>query len=439
MITKTQKNLVQWAVEYALKNGCQGCRASLAAGTSNSFQIRDMNIDILQQASSNSLSIVLFVDGRYGGFSTNRLYKDEIASLIENSIESTRYIAEDRARTLPNQDLYYKGGMPDLQQYDHKIETINIDEKIDLAMGLCGEIVGKDSRIVSAESGWSDSESFTYTVASNGFEGETAATNFSLYGYTTVRGEGDARPSDYWQENSLFYDDLKKQGIGSKALEKALSKIGQKKIGSAQMPMLLDFRVSETVLDPVVSALYGSAIQQQNSFLIDKLGNKVFGENITITDDPHLIKTSGARYFDSEGVATYPRTIIDRGVLNTYFIDTYYGNKLGMAGTINSPSVINMNMGKRDAAAIIADIDRAIYVTGFNGGNSNSTTGDFSYGIEGFLIENGKIVCPISEMNITGNFITLWNNLLEAGNDANLSWSWRIPSLLFDGVSFSGF
>lgn len=84
-------------------------------------------------------------------------------------------------------------------------------------------------------------------------------------------------------------------------------------------------------------------------------------------------------------------------------------------------------------------MERGIWVTGFNGGNTNSTTGDFSFGIEGFLIEKGIPVQPISEMNITGNILDLWMHLIEIGNDPLFSSSSRqIPSLLFDKVSFSG-
>jgi PmbA protein len=83
-------------------------------------------------------------------------------------------------------------------------------------------------------------------------------------------------------------------------------------------------------------------------------------------------------------------------------------------------------------------VDRGIWVTGFNGGNSNSSTGAFSFGVEGFLIEHGEATQPINEMNITGNLLTLWQNVIEIGNDPRLTTANRIPSILFDAVSFSG-
>lgn len=438
MITNPQKELARWAMEYALKNGCQAARVALYNNSNTSFDIRDMKIDRLQQASENGMSIHLFTDGRYGSFSTNRLDRKELESFIRNGIDSTRYLAEDKARTLPDPVLYYKGGGADLQLYDAAFESVHPDDKVGLAMKVCDEIMGKDERIISAGSSYNDGDNFRYMVASNGFEGEASNTFFSLVGTVSIRGEGDARPESYWFDSSLYYDTLIKEGIGTKALERVRRKLGQCKIASARMPMVVDFLSSARLLSPVINALYGSSIQQKNSFLLDKLNQKTLGEKMTLTDEPHLLRSSGARYFDSEGIATQQRKVFDQGILQTYYIDTYYANKLGTQPTVSSPSILTMPLGTKDMNGLVASVDKGVLVTGFNGGNCNTTTGDFSYGIEGFLIEKGQLTQPVNEMNITGNMLTLWSSLAETGNDPRFSSSWRIPSLLFDGVDFSG-
>ncbi|MDR0758045.1 MAG: TldD/PmbA family protein [Tannerella sp.] len=438
MISETHKKTAQWAMDFALKNGCRGVRISLYHGSNTSFEIRNMKIDRLQQASENAFSIHLFVDGRYGAFSTNRIDRKELEKFILNGIDSTRYLAEDRARTLPDASRYYTGGGNDLQLYDRKFETVPPDDKVALAMQTCSEIAGKDPRIVAAESSYGDGDSFRYMIASNGFEGESSSSYFSLSGSASIKGDGDARPSDYWYDQSLFFDTLRKEGIGTKALERALRKLGQKKTASAQLPMLVDFMNSRRLLSPVVQALFGSAIQQKNSFLLNMLNEKALGDKMTLLDNPHLPKATGARYFDGEGVATRQMPVFEAGALKTYYIDTYYANKMETERTVDSPSVLIMPPGDKNLDELIASLDRGILVTGFNGGNCSSTTGDFSYGIEGFLIEKGKLVQPVNEMNITGNMLTLWQNLVEAGNDPLTSSNWRIPSLLFDAVDFSG-
>ena len=253
-----------------------------------------------------------------------------------------------------------------------------------------------------------------------------------------LKGEGDARPESYWFDSSLYYDKLIKEGLGTKALERVMRKLGQKKVASGKYQMVVDNMNSSRLLSPVIDALYGSSIQQKNSFLLDKIDQKVLGDKLTVIDEPHMMGTSGARYFDGEGVATKRMPVFKNGILKTYYIDTYSANKMNMKQTIASPSILTMQMGNKDTDSLIASVDRGILVTGFNGGNSNSTTGDFSYGVEGFLIEKGKLTQPISEMNATGNMISLWSNLAEVGNDPRTFSSWRVPSLIFDGVDFSG-
>lgn len=438
MITNENKKLAQWAMEYALKNGCQASRVTIYNGSSSSFEIRDMKIDRLQQASENSMVIHLFVDGRYGSYSTNRLDKKELEKFIKDGIASTRFLAEDKARTLPDASLYYKGGGADLQLIDPDFDSVQPDDKVALAMAVCEEIMGKDERIISANASYSDEKDFKYIVASNGFEGETSGSSYGLTGSVSVRGEGEARPESYWYESSLYYKELIKEGIGTKALERTLRKLGQRKVASGKYAMVLDNMNSGRMLSPVISAIYGSSIQQKISFLLDKLDQKVVSEKMTLIDEPHLAKTPGARYFDGEGIATKRLSVFEDGVLKTYYIDTYSANKLNVAQTIGSPSILTMKQGDKDVNGLIASLQKGILVTGFNGGNCNSTTGDFSYGIEGFLIENGKLTQPVSEMNVTGNMLTLWSDLEEVGNDPRMSSSWRIPSLLFKNVNFSG-
>ncbi|BBD46510.1 TldD/PmbA family protein [Petrimonas sulfuriphila] len=438
MISNENKKLAQWAMDYALKNGCQAAKVSLYSGSNTSFELRDAQMDKLQQASESRMSLFLYVDGRYGTYSTNRLDKKELESFIRNGVESTRYLAEDEARVLPDASRYYKGGKPDLQLLDPQFSAVNPDNKVALAQAIAEEALGKDPRIISVESSYGDGDGFSYQITSNGFEGETQQSWYSLSASVAVKGEGEARPSSYWYESSLYLDKLVKEGVGQKALERTLQKIGQKKTKSGRYTMVVDPMNSGQLLRPMLSAIFGSALQQKNSFLLDKLGQKVGSDKFTLLDEPHLIGASGARYFDSEGVATERRSVFDKGVLKTYYIDTYNAKKMDVDPTVANPSILVMQLGNKDLNGLISDVAHGILVTGFNGGNSNSSTGDFSYGIEGFLIEKGKLTLPLSEMNVTGNMITLWNSLAETGNDPRLNSSWRIPSLVFEGVDFSG-
>ena len=425
-------------MKYALDKGCSDSRVSINSRTGSSFEYRDTQIDKLEQSTESGMTIQLFVDGRFASYSTNRLNKKELERYIANGVEATRFLAKDEFRKLPQPERYYKGNGKGLDTYDNDVDKVSVDDKLALIKNTTAEIYGTDPRLISVTSGYGDVTSGSYMAASNGFEGESESTYFSLSAGASMKGDGDARPSDYWYDSSIFWNKMQKQGVGKTAYERTVRKLGQEKIASGIYPMLIDNTQITGMLSPIIAALNGNSIQQKNSFLIDKLGDSIASEKFTLIDDPHIPQARGARWFDGEGVATFKRTVIDKGVLRTYYIDTYSGAKLDMEPTVQAPSVLTCELGSKNFDQLLASMDKGIWVTGFNGGNSNSSTGDFSFGIEGFLIENGKTVKPINEMNITGNILTLWKNVIEIGNDPRLTSSWRMPSILFDAVSFSG-
>lgn len=438
MTKKEKYKLARWAMEFALNNGADAARVYISNNNSSSIEVRESKIEKLQEANQSSMSVDLFVNKKYSTISTNRLNdQEELKAFIKQAIDGSRYLGEDEFRTLPNPELYYKGGGKDLKTVDTDFWDLDAQKKVKNAFKVEEEVLGKDERIISVDSSYGDSYSGRVMVDSNGFEGDSESSSFSLSASVSVKGE-ESRPRSYWYESSIFYDGLVKDGIGEKALKRTLERLGQKKIKSGTMPMILENRVANQMVGPVISALNGASIQQRNSFLIDMKGEKIGSDLMTIIDDPFIISGRGSRLFDGEGIATRKRKILDKGVLMDYYIDTYYGKKLEMEVTSGGTTNLVFEPGDKDLEGLLAGIDRGIYVNRFNGGNSNGSTGDFSYGIEGFLVENGKIVQPVNEMNITGNFKEIWKDLIAVGNDVYTSSSRRFPSLVIDNISFSG-
>ena len=203
--------------------------------------------------------------------------------------------------------------------------------------------------------------------------------------------------------------------------------------------MVVDRECSSRLLTPVLNALSGSSIQQKNSFLLDKAGKKLFPEQLTLMDCPRTVGATGSKFFDSEGVAAVEFPIIDKGVLTRYYINTYISEKTALAPTVESftrPVLLPFG-GCTTQEQLLEKCGEGILVTGFNGGNFNSATGDFSYGVEGFAFRGGKITHPVREMLITGNLLTLWASLEATADDARLCNSKLIPTLAFSNVAFS--
>ncbi|MCA1757370.1 MAG: TldD/PmbA family protein [Bacteroidales bacterium] len=438
MTAKEKQRLAERAINIALDSGAQESAVIISDSKSSAVEVREGKIDKLEQSDQMGLSIRLLVDNKFSAHSTNRLDDaSEVKRFIQEAVSATRFLSEDPLRALPDPGLYYQGGGPDLKLWDETIESVDPRTRIDAAFAAEKEIAGSDERIISVSAGYSDGYSNRFMVTSNGFRGEKANTFFGMGASVSVRS-GEARPEGYWSENSLFYNRLQRKGIGEKALDRAIRKIGQRKIASGRMSMIVENRIAGRLLGAVITAMNGSSIQQKNSFLIDALETQIASEALTVTDDPFVISGQGSAYFDSEGLAMRRRTMIEKGVLKDYYINTYYGRKLEMNPNSGDTSNLIFGHGENDFSGLAGQVQKGVLVTGFNGGNSNGSTGDFSFGIEGFYIERGEILHPVSEMNISGNMKEIWKRLAETGNDPYLNSSWQIPSMLFNDVDFSG-
>lgn len=440
MDRKPYKDLTDHLVGFALEQGCNQARIELNCVDNFSVDARNGKIESLQQSSSIGLTARLFVDGKYGSYSTNRLNRREIETFIRDNIATTRCLGTDLCRALPAPERYFHSkDAPALGNYDAGISQIAVDRKIAWALDILHAFSTVDSHIISLASSLQDRAGWQYLSDSQGFHGESEASICIMNASVSLLGTNDSRPSDYWHEMATSYDHLHlgKQ-LASKAYEGARMKIGQKKIASGSYTILVIPRIMGKLLDPIIDVLGGANLYQKRSFLADKKRELIASPLLTLTDQPHRYGAFGACHFDFEGVATRSSDIIRQGVLQTFFLDTYYANKLRTTPTISGPSVLCVEPGQRSRAEIIADQPCALLITDFNGGNYNEVTGDYSFGIEGQLIRNGEIAEPVAGMNITGNLLDLWKNLCEIGNDTEQTAIGFIPTMVFREVMCNG-
>ena len=429
---RNEKNIARYALEYALKKGCQQASVLLSTGEENEVEVRDGKVDKLHHSGGCQLSLNLFVDGAYSTISTNRLERNEIERFIDKGIIGTRFLAKDPYRSLPEKEMYYQGEMNDFGLYDAGFRNIDVDEKIAVAKAVYDEIV--DDRVISAMAGVADTETYNYLVDSNGFEGEKRRTLYMSTSQVSVMGKDDERPEDYCYVNAQHWDKLRKEGVGAEALQRAVAKIGASRINSGVYSVVVDRRVASQLVNPLMSAIRGEALHMKSSFLLDKKGEKIASDKLTIVDNPRQYGVAGARLFDNEGIAVVGMPIVENGVLKNYYISNYMSKKMGVQMTQGASTILDFALGCYDTAELIRCMGNGVYITDFNGGNCNGTTGDFSYGIEGFWVENGVIVKPVSGMLMTGNMLELWNNLVDTSNDPLDYTSRKVPSLMFAGV-----
>jgi PmbA protein len=445
---KEEIRLAEKSLETALRLGANKARVTLNKSLMELYGTLNGELDKVNHCLDRSMSVCLFVDGRFGSFSTNRLDEGELETFLAKSISTVRMLAEDPCRNLPDPSRTAKDASSgkELCLFDPSYPELTSEERLRMAMDASIFKAHGEDGLISEEGEYSDSVFDSFVADSNGLRCRHTETSFEYGVEMTVLDKEGNRYSGYWWDSSPRLKNLQIGGCGETALKRALAQIGPGKVPSGQYTMVVDSENASRLVTPLINALGGYALQQKNSFLLDTLGKRVFPEWMNLVDLPHAKGFTGSRLFDSEGVATKETPVIENGIVREYFINTYMSGKMGMDPTIEdvtrpvmlpctAPGLAQPE--KMDRDSIMELVGDGILVTGFNGGNSNSATGDFSFGIEGFLFKDGKIVHPVREMLITGNFLTLWENLLAAGDDPRPCKSKLIPTLAFGKVFFS--
>lgn len=453
MINSNEINIARHCIDYAMEMGASAARVSLSKGSLDSCTMLNGELDKVTHSADRSVYIYIFVDGRYGTFSTNRFEKKEIEAFIRNAVEMVRMLGQDEFRRLPDASRTAKDAMTglELDLYDSEFENSTTESRLEKArrLSIFSSIEASDKyRLISEECEYTESMDDNYVCDSQGFEGRHTESSYSCFSEMTIEDIEGNKYSGYWWEATPKANDQVIEACGRKALERAERQIGPMPRRGGRYKMVVDSTVATRLISPLFSALNATSIQQKMSFLEDTVGKKVFPEGLTIMDMARTPGKTGSRMFDTEGVATKNAPIIENGVVMQYFVNTYMSGKMGIEPTvedISRPCVMPylkdeaLSLEEKDLSLkdILRRCANGILVTGFNGGNCNPVTGDFSYGVEGFAFSKGKITHPVREMLITGNMIELWNSLTAVGTDSLSSARWQVGSLAFENISFS--
>ncbi len=439
-MNKDIKNLAEWSIKIAKSAGADDCRVGINSERQVEISYRERKPETIKEASTRGLAIQVYVNGRYSSQSTSDLRKDALKDFISNAVATTKLLAEDPYRTLPDPKHYEGRAKLDLGLYDPDYEKFTPEARHSMVKAIEEACLAKGGdKVISATAEEQDYHEESFVMTSNGFTGHTESTAFVVVAQMTAQDEGDRRPTAYDYAVTVNKKGLPKpEEIGAGAAQRTLDLLGGKKLKTETLPIIIENRNVGRIFGGLLAGMYGRNIQQKQSFLADKKGQKVANKLLTLIDDPHVVGGLGSRLFDGDGFATKKRTIIDAGVLKEFYVDWYYSRKLGWEPTTGGPSNLLIPPGKRSVKEIMKDLGRGIFITGFIGGNSNSTTGDASIGIIGQLFEGGKNVQAVSEMNIAGNHLKFWNQLVEVANDPYPYSSWRMPSLVFEDVVVAG-
>lgn len=460
-ITEEETRIADRSVALAVEAGASAVQVILDKARTEIYALLDGELDNIRQTGDRALTFKVYAEGRYGVFSTNRLEESSIRDLLEKAVQNVRMLAPDRFRKLPAKEDTandaVRGDEMGLVWYGY--DTVAADEKLAMAKNVSVFTEFREAapdrnwKVVSEEVEYNNTLTDTYLTNSDGIHCRHTETSFEVCAQVTVEDNAGDKYSGFWWDYSISPEKVRASDCGHKAVMQAVCQIGPVNADGGRHVMVVSNRIAGRLLQPVLDALGGRAIQQKSSFLTDSLGKKIFAKGLNIMDMPREKGKCGAILFEQDGRACLNREIITDGVVKEYFISTYMSGKLDMPATsecanrpVVKPFVSSELVEGQDNASASGSIGEAeimglcgsgILVTDFNGGNCNAATGDFSYGVEGLLFEDGKVTAPICNMLITGNIVELWNNLIAAGNDPLDGMSRQVPTVAFKDVHFS--
>lgn len=412
----------------AKRSGATEADVIVADGDTFSVQVRLGAVDRLSKAREKRLGLRVFVGKRSASSSTSDFSKESLMQLVEQTCSLAKAVVEDQVSGLPAADQMAIE-QPDLDLYD--ATRLDTDRQIDQAKRAEAAALSADVRVTNSEGADFDSSSGRVVLGnSHGFIGEYCSSSFSLsVSPIATDPNTGAMQRDAWYAVQRKFAKLDQpESIGIEAARRAVRRLGAKKVSTQRVPVVFEQEIAGSLMGNLCSALSGYALYKGASFLAGQLGKQLAPDYITVYDDGRMAGGLGSRPFDGEGLPTRKNTIVERGGLKGYLLDTYSGKKLGLASTGNasrsvgeSPSVGPTNFylvpGIKTPEQIIASVKNGLYVTELIGFGINMVTGDYSRGACGFWIENGELTYPVEEITIAGNLKDMFKNIELVGND----------------------
>lgn len=426
------------AVESLLAAGADDAWASAGQSRNVEYNYRDGALEKVQDTTARNLSVQVYSNGRYSTHQTTDLNEDRLEGFLIEAVAITNALEPDPQRRITPSGLFANRPTDALELNDPAIQALDRDQRMEWCIAL-DDAARKHERVISATSRVQSGTTSQVGVSSNGFAGVEDSTFCVLGTSVTLRDRGDRRASDGFSAVARYVSDIPDAtSIASTALERAVVRLESEKGPTLKSAMVVDARVASGLIARLMGSANARSVQQNRSFWGELIGEQAFSPRLKIVDDPLIVRGLASRHYDSEGISARVLPIVEEGVIRNVYVDTYYGRKADMAPTTGSPSNRRIGTGDQSLQELVSDVGAGVYVTSWLGGNADGTTGDFSLGLRGHMIENGQIGRPVGEMNVTGNLRDLFSRLDAVGNDPYPYSSTLAPSMVFSDVDFSG-
>lgn len=439
-------------VKRAQHKGASLAECTVHEGAHLSAKVRLKEPELVEEAASRALGLRVMLGQKVAVTYTSDLSKAGLERLLDDALELAELSQPDPFAGAPAPELLSRPSQyPDLDLFDAAVDGVDAAEAVRRAHEGERAALEFDPRITNTEGAtFTRVSGASALVTSGGFSGVTRGTYASIVVNPVVDDEGGKKRSGYYWSSRRHLGDLEaEEAVGREAARRTLRKLGARKVESQEVPVIFDPDAARSILGLVASCVSGGAIWRRSSYLLERLSTPVASELVTILDDPLIRRGPGSRAFDGEGLLSRQNSIVERGVLKSYQLDTYSAKKLGMQSTANAArgssggvGVASSNFqllpGPTAPEEILRSTPRGLYVTSMMGFGFNAVTGDFSRGASGFWIENGELSFPVSEVTISLNLDELLKRIDAVGSDLDLKTSIASPTFRVSRMTLAG-
>lgn len=432
------RQAVSFAVELATKAGASAeVAVTKVSGLSVSARLQE--IENVEFTNDGALGISVYMRQQKGNASTSDLSESAIKNVVEAALAIAKYTSPDDCTGLADKDLM-AFNVPDLELY-HAAD-VDVDKATELALQAEKAALEADERIIN-----SNGASFTSHTGvkvygnSHGMLQSYLSSRYSL-SCSVIGGVEDALENDYEYTISREFDKLQSPiWVGENCAKKVVSRLNPQKLSTREVPVIFLNDVATGLISHFAAAISGGSLYRKSSFLLDYLGKQVLPDWFNISERPHLLRRLASTPFDSEGVRTQDREIVENGILQTYLVTSYSGKKLGMPSTGHAGGIHNWLVKPNltgGLTALLREMGTGLLVTDVMGQGVNIVTGDYSRGASGFWVENGEIQYPVAEITIAGQLQDMLKNMVAVADDIEHRSNIQTGSILLDKMKISG-
>jgi PmbA protein len=432
------KQIASDILNYATERGATAAEAEASEGFGQTVTVRQDEVETIEYNRDKGIGVTVYIGKKRGHASTSDFSSKAMRDTVDAALSIAGFTASDDCAGLADSDLLARD-VPDLDLW-HPWD-LPVERAIELARSCEAAGIAVDSRISNSEGATVSTQESHFIYGNTlGFLAGYPSSRHGIW-CSLIAGKNDSMQRDDWYETTRDPAELATpELVGRRAGERAIQRLGARKIPTTQVPVLFEAPVAASLLGHFVSAVSGGNLYRRSSFLLDSVGKQVFAPIVKVSDLPHLSKGLASSPFDDEGVATHPREIVSDGVVQGYFLGSYAARKLGLRSTGNAGGNHNLILHDtgEDFAGLLKKMGSGLLVSEMMGHGVNNVTGDYSRGAAGYWVEAGVIAYPVQEITIAGNLKEMFRGIVAAGNDVIRRGSRQSGSILIERMTVAG-